>query len=87
MVSAPTMWVPMSFNIATSINAYLAMKAVFIAATGHPDIETVAIPGMCTGVGRMPPHIAARQMYAAFSEIELGKRPVFEDFSEAQKYH
>ncbi len=30
LVSAPTMRVPMSFNIPTSINAYLAMKAILL---------------------------------------------------------
>ena len=49
LISAPTMRVPMSFNIATSINAYLAMKAILIAGKNHEAINTIAIPGLCTG--------------------------------------
>lgn len=87
LISAPTMRVPMNFNIATSINAYLAMKATLIASRAHKKIEYVAIPGFCTGVGRMQKQIAARQMYQAFKEIEKGEKMDFKDFGEAQKYH
>lgn len=87
LISAPTMRVPMSFNIATSVNAYLAMKAILIAAKDHPKIHSVAIPGLCTGVGRMEPKIAARQMHRAFLEIEKGERMDFKTFSEATAYH
>ncbi len=87
LISAPTMRVPMNYNIATSVNAYLAMKAALIAAREHPAIEYVAIPGFCTGVGRMDVEIAARQMYQAYVEIEKGEAMDFEDFGAAQKYH
>ena len=87
LISAPTMRVPMSFNIATSVNAYFAMKAILIAARAHPHIKSVAIPGLCTGVGKMQPIIAARQMYIAFNEIENGQNLKFNNFSEAQQYH
>jgi len=84
LISAPTMRVPMN---ATSVNAYLAMKATLIAARQHPEITYVAIPGFCTGVGRMAPMIAARQMYQAFLEIEKGEKMHFREFAEAQEYH
>ncbi|RTQ49324.1 Appr-1-p processing protein [Hymenobacter gummosus] len=87
LISAPTMRVPTNFNIPTSINAYLAMKAVLIQARAHERIATVAVPGMCTGVGRMQPEIAARQMLAAYCEIELGQRLSFQNFGDAQRYH
>lgn len=87
LVASPTMRVPMSFNIATSINAYLAMKATLIAIKKHAGIEYVAIPGFCTGVGKMDPIISARQMYQAFKEIEKGERMDFENFGDAQRYH
>ncbi|MGB0932551.1 MAG: macro domain-containing protein [Chitinophagales bacterium] len=87
LISAPTMRVPMNFNIATSVNPYLAMKATLIEARKHPKIEHISIPGFCTGVGRMLPEIAARQMYQAFKEIEKGEKMNFADFAEAQKYH
>lgn len=85
LIAAPTMRVPMSFQIATSINAYLAMKAILLAAAAHPGISSVAIPGLCTGVGRMPVDIAATQMRAAFDEVTSSGFRRFEDFGEAQK--
>lgn len=87
LIAAPTMRVPMSFHIATSVNAYLAMKAILIAAMAHSSINAVAIPGLCTGVGRMPVETAAKQMRQAYEEVVLGRHPVFADFGEAQKHH
>lgn len=87
LVAAPTMRVPMSFHISTSINAYLAMKATLIETKKHPKIEYVAIPGFCTGVGKMHPQIAARQMYQAYKEVIKEEKMDFKNFVEAQKYH
>jgi len=87
LIAAPTMRVPTNFNIDTSVNAYLAMKATLVRATRDERIRSVAIPGLCTGVGRMQPVIAARQMYQAYKEIILGHRMHFTAFSEAQQYH
>lgn len=87
LISAPTMRIPTNFNIDTSINAYLAMKAALIAAQTHENISSVAIPGLCTGVGRMQPMIAARQMFQAYKEIILGEKMDFATFGESQKYH
>ena len=81
------MRIPTDFNIATSVNAYLAMKATLIAARQHPEIHSVATPSFCTGVGKMPFEIAARQMFEAFREIELGGKMHFPTFGAAQKYH
>lgn len=86
LISAPTMRVPMSFNIATSVNAYLAMKAILIAAINNEKITTVAIPGLCTGCGKMPVHIASKQMFMAYSEIILGKKQEHKTFGMAQRY-
>ena len=86
LIVAPTMRVPMSFNIASSVNAYLAMKAILIAASQHPQIISVAVPGLCTGVGRMPATTAALQMQTAYTEIVNGNRPKYADFGEAQKH-
>ena len=87
LISAPTMRIPTNFNIDTSINAYLAMKAILIRAKSEERILTVAIPGLCTGVGRMQPIIAARQMFQAYKEIILEQKMDFATFAEAQKYH
>ena len=87
LVSSPTMRVPMDFNISTSINAYLAMKGTLITVNDHPKINTVAIPGFCTGVGKMDVNIAAKQMYKAFKEVVKGERMSFNHYEEAQEYH
>ncbi len=87
LISAPTMRVPTNFNIDTSINAYLAMKAILIKAISTTEISTVAIPGLCTGTGRMKADIAAKQMFQAYKEIILGEKMNFKEFGEAQKYH
>lgn len=86
LISAPTMRVPTNFNIPTSVNAYLAMKAALIVARQHEKISSVAIPGFCTGCGRMNHEIAARQMYQAFLEIEKGQRMDFDTFGATQRY-
>jgi O-acetyl-ADP-ribose deacetylase (regulator of RNase III) len=87
LISAPTMRIPTNFNVDTSINAYLAMKAILIKAESDQKITSVAIPGLCTGIGRMQPMIAARQMFQAYREIILGEKPDFKTFADAQKYH
>lgn len=87
LISAPTMRIPTNYNIDTSINAYLAMKAILIKAKREERIKTVAIPGLCTGVGRMQPIIAARQMFQAYKEIILGEKMSFANFGDAQTYH
>jgi O-acetyl-ADP-ribose deacetylase (regulator of RNase III) len=87
LISAPTMRIPTNFNIDTSINAYLAMKAILLAAERDERINSVAIPGLCTGVGRMQPVISARQMFCAYEEAVLRKKLDFKNFAEAQKHH
>jgi O-acetyl-ADP-ribose deacetylase (regulator of RNase III) len=87
LISAPTMRIPTNFNIDTSINAYLAMKAILLLAGREDCITTVAIPGLCTGVGRMQPMISARQMFFAYEEVVLQKKIDFANFAEAQKHH
>lgn len=88
LIVAPTMRVPM--RIRTTINAYLAMKAVLIAAREHRHeipITSVAIPGLGTGIGRLDPAVAAAQMWQAFQEVELGGHQAPGSFAEAQKSH
>jgi O-acetyl-ADP-ribose deacetylase (regulator of RNase III) len=87
LISAPTMRIPTNFNIDTSVNAYLAMKAILIKVKSDDRITSVAVPGLCTGSGRMQPLISARQMFQAYKEIILGQRMVFATFIEAQEYH
>jgi len=86
LISAPTMRVPTNFNISTSINAYLAMKATLIVARSNPAGQRVAIPGFCTGTGGMNREIAAGQMFAAYQEIVLGQKMRFPEYGDAQRY-
>lgn len=86
LVSAPTMRVPM--EIKATVNAYLAMKAVLIVTVSHQahlSINSIAIPGLGTGVGALPAHLAARQMRIAYDEV-IKRNVVFpSNFSEAQQ--
>lgn len=86
LVSSPTMRVPMNFNIHTSVNAYLAMKSTLITCLKDDRISTVAIPGMCTGCGKMSFRVAAKQMFMAYKEIVLNEKQNYATFGEAQKY-
>jgi len=72
LVMAPTMRVP--GNSAHSIGAYLATRAALVALVQHNNggaqpIKSVAIPGMCTGVGGMSFTEAASQMRTAFASV------------------
>lgn len=88
LIAAPTMRVPM--RIRESINAYLAMKAILLAARSHRDvipIRSIACCGLGTGVGKLEPATAARQMLAAYDEAVNGKATMPASFGEAQKRH
>lgn len=88
LICAPTMRVPM--RIKTSVNAYLAMKAILIAAKSHSGdtpITHVAVPGLGTGVGHLAPEVAAGQMAKAYREVMLGEFKDPGSFHEAQNMH
>lgn len=69
----PTMRVPMS--IAGTDIPYVAMWAMLLAVRRHNQkrdhrkIETVACPGLGTGIGRVPYNEAARQMALAYDNF------------------
>jgi len=84
LIAAPTMRVPIVLN--SSINAYLAARAVFLLIrdgvipsgehSGVPVrefVSSVALPGLGTGVGRVPPVQCAKQVRAAIEDIVLEK--------------
>ncbi|MBL7973404.1 MAG: macro domain-containing protein, partial [Candidatus Kapabacteria bacterium] len=80
LISAPTMRNPMT--IVHTPNVYLAMKAILaLVQFGTFDdgrkiisvIHTVAIPGLGTGVGQVPPITCARQMRIAWEDIMNNK--------------
>jgi O-acetyl-ADP-ribose deacetylase (regulator of RNase III) len=93
VIAAPTMRVPQ--NVADTLNAYLAMRAVLVTLAGHntqhaAPIRTVAVPGLCTGVGGMPCTVAARQMRAAYDNVVDGRwkevlHPAMAPFAMANK--
>jgi O-acetyl-ADP-ribose deacetylase (regulator of RNase III) len=75
LVVSPTMRVP--GDVSGTINAYLAMRAAFTAILDHNQsgrrrIESVAVPGLGTGIGGMAPESAASQMRAAYDMIVAG---------------
>lgn len=72
LVAAPTMRVPGS--VAETINAYLSLRAALVAVIQHngreaKQIKSLAVPGLCTGVGGMAYGMAAQQMRAAYDSI------------------
>ena len=73
LIVAPTMRTPRPAF--WTLNAYLAFRAVLLAArqwnTDHPDAPILELycPGLATGVGKMPPGRCARQMRAAWDQV------------------
>ena len=79
VVVAPTMRVPA--DVSDTVNACLAMRAILRAVEAHNranrasaanQIRSLALPGLCTGTGKMPPERAACQMWTAYRSIVLG---------------
>lgn len=76
VVAAPTLRAPV--NVAKTLNAYFAFRAVLRAVQRHNamrpgSIRTVACPGLATGTGEMPDAICAKQMREAWDEVEGGR--------------
>lgn len=67
LISAPTMRVPVVLPRNT-VNPYLAAKAALICARKH-EIESVAFPGLGTGVGEVPPEKCALQVRQAIDDV------------------
>jgi O-acetyl-ADP-ribose deacetylase (regulator of RNase III) len=77
VIAAPTMRVPMVLGKQT-VNPYLAMRAILLLVkfgkleNGTPIseiIKTVAVPGLGTGVGRVPVNLCSHQMLEAISDV------------------
>jgi len=78
LISAPTMREPGERLPADTVHPYLAARAVFLRwrdgtlEQGVPVravVETIAMPGLGTGVGGVSPHTCARQVAAAWDEV------------------
>jgi len=73
---APTMRIPM--NISNTINVYLAARALFIALKTEDRLQarqSIAIPGLGTGVGKMHPMRMAKQVYLAWRSVQFKQLP------------
>ena len=86
LIAAPTMRVPMILQ--HSVNPYLAARAVLLLVkhgtfTHGPNIgipvadfvDSIAFPGLGTGVGRIGPNTCARQVRAAINAVLLDQEP------------
>jgi O-acetyl-ADP-ribose deacetylase (regulator of RNase III) len=84
LIAAPTMRMPQT--IRESVNPYLAARAVFLLWTsgrfldgplaGQPlaaHIQTIAMPGLGTGVGSVEELACARQVRAALDDVVLDR--------------
>jgi O-acetyl-ADP-ribose deacetylase (regulator of RNase III) len=89
LISAPTMRTPMT--ILRSPNVYLAMKAILVLIKEktfddglfiRDKVKTIAISGLGTGVGQVPPLVAARQMRIAWEDVVNEKYKTEEGWEE-----
>lgn len=98
LIAAPTMRVPMILT--ASVNPYLAARATLLLITqgvfdtgryaGEPirdHVQTVAFPGLGTGVGRVPPLTCARQVRAAIENVLLSPPPFPTSWRQVQAEH
>lgn len=98
VISAPTMRVPMVLR--NSVNPYLAARAVlhlikygvfcYGSYKGEPIsnfVESVAFPGLGTGVGQIGPNTCARQVRAAIEKVILEKNEFPLSWADAQARH
>lgn len=98
VVAAPTMRVPMILR--DTVNPYLAARAVLlllkygVLSDGPLEgelvssgIQSVAFPGLATGVGRVGPNTCARQVCAAIEEVVLKQHTYPATWADAQARH
>ena len=98
VIAAPTMRVPMRLH--DSVHPYLAARAALLlvqhgtfpsgilAGEKIADvIQTVAFPGLGTGVGGIGPTTCAHQVRAAIDDVVLGNYAFPTSWSDAQRRH
>jgi O-acetyl-ADP-ribose deacetylase (regulator of RNase III) len=98
LIFAPTMRVPM--NLSETVNPYLAARAIFLLVkdgvfksgeyTGQKiseRIETIALPGLGTGVGKVSFDTCARQVRSAIDDIILEGYRMPKSWAEASERH
>lgn len=70
LIVAPTMQTP---EEVPSSNCYRAMRAVLRLMKAEPEVgRDVFCPGLGTGIGRVSPADAARQIFSAYSDWRTG---------------
>lgn len=91
LIASPTMRTPMT--IFRGPHIYLCMKAILTLvrygsfANGQPIrevVQRIAIPGLGTGVGQLPPMLCARQMRIAWEDVMQEKFTTEEGWNEMQ---
>ncbi len=98
VIAAPTMRVPMVLS--ETVHPYLAARAVFLLIkhgvfpTGSLEgerisdgIKSIAIPGLGTGVGRVPPEKCALQVREAIQHVILEQYEFPTSWADAQMRH
>jgi O-acetyl-ADP-ribose deacetylase (regulator of RNase III) len=71
LISAPTMRVPMYLG-SSSVNVYLAALAIFNELKQNPNISSIGMTGLGTGVGKVPVDVCAHQMRKAYDVVFIG---------------
>lgn len=98
VIAAPTMRVPMILR--ETVNPYLACRATLllikhgIFSSGphagqpiHTAVQTIAIPGLGTGVGRVSFDTCAYQVRSALGEVLFGRQTFPNTWFDAQTRH
>lgn len=98
LVAAPTMRVPTILR--DSVNPYLAARAALLLVTHGTFsrgtyagekivdyVDSLAFPGLGTGVGRVGPNTCARQVRAAIDAVLLGREAFPVSWVDAQHRH
>lgn len=99
LIAAPTMRVPMVLDRDT-INPFLATRATLLlvrygtfqleslpGANVRDHVQTIAFPGMGTGVGQVSAALCARQMRAAFDQVHRSSMRMPASWAEASEEH
>ncbi len=89
LISAPTMRIPE--NISSTLNPYIAFRAVLMAVKKHNQISTSKIrtllcPGLGTGIGQVEPRKCAAHMRVAYMAInKIARIPSFNEIHTVHK--
>jgi O-acetyl-ADP-ribose deacetylase (regulator of RNase III) len=99
LIAAPTMRVPMILGSET-VNPYLAARATLLLVSRgtfksgseagrkiSERIQTIAFPGLGTGVGRVPFEVCAMQLRAAIKEVVYNPPRLPSSWPEASEQH